>query len=134
MTEINGTIALLLIDDVALDAQINGSINVEKDILETTKKATTRGKTYSGDGEYNSTMDVEVLYDPAATEGFSEALVLIKAGTVAVLKFGQTGSGETYFTVSGIAKSLALNLPKNEIATVPISFQGTGEITEATVV
>lgn len=133
MSALNGTRALLLLDDVAFDAQINGSVNIEKDLLETTVKATTRGKTFSGDGEYGTTVDLEVLYDPAATLGAFETLAKLKAGTLGVLKFGETTSGGKYLQVSGFAQSMTFNLSKNEIGTVPVSFQGSGEITTGTV-
>lgn len=133
MSELNGTRALLLLDDVAFVAQINGSVNVEKDMLETTKKAATRGKTYSGDGEYDTTVDLEILYDPDAALGVKQAAAKLIAGTAGVLKFGETASGGLYWMVSGLAKSMTMNFPKNEIGTVPISFQGSGELTTGTV-
>ena len=128
-----GTDAILKLDNVAFDAQINGSVSVEKDLHETTEKGTNKGKTYSGDGEYTSTMDLEVYYDPAATLGAYHILEKLKAGTIGVLKFGETGAGEYYITASGYVKSESFNFNKNEMATVPATFQCTGELTTGTV-
>lgn len=113
-----------------IGALISNSFNAAADMLEATSKDSGGAKEYVA-GEYGWGMSIEALYDPAATEGFSEALGYIKAGTELDVYWGGTTTGDAYFAGSALCASVDLSGPKNEIASYSMELQGTGGITES---
>ena len=133
MSKLDGKKILLQIGGVTVVGQISGSLGMAADMLDATTKDSTDGaKEYIG-GETGWTCSIEGLYDPAAAEGVSEAIGYLKAGTSLTVKYGQTGSGETYFGGSALISGVTLDGPKNDLSSYSIELQGTGVLTEATV-
>jgi len=133
MSKMDGKNILLIIGSATVVGQISGGLAAAADMLDATTKDSTAGaKEYIG-GETGWTISVEGLYDPAAAEGVSEALGYLKAGTVVTIKYGQTGSGETYFTGSALISGVNLDGPKNDLASYSLELQGSAVLTEATV-
>ena len=76
----NGDAVILQIGGVQLGAIVSNTHNQSADMLDKSNKDTPGIKQYDG-GETGWTLSLEALFDPAATEGFSEALGYLKAGT-----------------------------------------------------
>ena len=133
MAKIDGKEVLLIIGSNTVTGQVSGSLGITADMLDkTTKDSTAGAKEYIG-GETGWTLSIEGLYDPSATEGVSEAIGYLKAGTSLTVLFGQAGVGETYWGGSALISSVNLDGPKNDIASYSLELQGTGVLTEATV-
>jgi TP901-1 family phage major tail protein len=133
MSKVNGSEILLLFGSTAIVGQRDSTLSMAADMLDaTTKDSTGKSKEYIV-GENGGTISVSGLYDPAAAEGVSEAIGYLKAGTSLTWKFGETGSGETYWTGSGYLSSVDLSGPRNDLASYSINVQITGAVTEGTV-
>ena len=134
MALINGTLVVLRQGTTTLVGQTDASMNSAGDMLDsTTKDNTAKAKSFAP-GETGWTMSVNGLYDPAAaTEGsISNAIGILKAGTVWAVKYGQTTGSAKYFGGNAYISSVTLNGPKNDLASYTIELQGTGVLTEGT--
>lgn len=120
---------VLEIGGTQLGALLSNSFNASADMLDATTKDSSGAKEYVG-GEYGWGMSFEALYDPDATEGFSEALGYIKGGTSLDAYWGETAAGGVYFNGSGLLSSVDLSGQKNEMASYSGEIQGSGAITE----
>jgi hypothetical protein len=120
----NGDVVILQIGGVQIGALVSNSQNMSADMLDKTNKDTPGIKQYDA-GEDGWTLSVEALWDPAATEGFSEALGYLKAGTEITVTHGITGTSVQQGT--GLIASIDVAGPKNEIASYSLEIQGTGE-------
>ena len=125
----NGNVLILQIGDVQLGALLSNSFNASADMIDATTKDSAGAKEYIS-GEYGWGMSFEALYDPAATEGFSEALGYIKAGTSLDVYWGGVTAADPYFNGSALMASVDLSGPKNEVASYSAEVQGTGVIAE----
>jgi hypothetical protein len=92
------------------------------DMLDKTNKDTPGIKQYDA-GEDGWTLSVEALWDPAATEGFSEALGYLKAGTQVTVLHG-IPAGVSWQGFAFIS-SVDVAGPKNEISSYSMELQGT---------
>jgi hypothetical protein len=122
----NGDVVILQIGGVQIGALVSNSQNMSADMLEKNSKDVPGIKAYDA-GEYGWTLSVEALWDPAATEGFSEALGYLKAGTEITVVHGITGTSTQ--TGTGLISSIDVSGPKNEISSYTLEIQGTGEFT-----
>jgi len=127
----NGTVLLLQVGGVTLDALLSNSFNAAADMLEATTKDSAGAKEYIS-GEYGWGMAFEALYDESATEGFSEALGYIKAGTSLDVNWGDIATSGVFYNGSGLLSSVDLSGPKNELGSFSGEIQGTAAITEGT--
>ncbi len=125
----NGDVLILQVGDVQLGALLSNSFNAASDMLDATTKDSSGAKEYIA-GEYGWGMSYEALYDPAASEGFSEALGYLKAGTSLDVYWGGLTASDPYFNGSALMSSVDLSGPKNEVASYSGELQGTGAITE----
>jgi len=125
----NGDVLVLKIDGTQVGALLSNSFNAAADMIDATTKDSAGAKEYIP-GEYGWGMSFESLYDSAATEGFSEALGYIKAGTSLDVYWGDTTSGQAYWNGGGYMSSVDLSGPKNEASSFSGEIQGTGVITE----
>lgn len=125
----NGDVLILLIGSTQLGALLSNSFNASADMLDATSKDSGGAKEYIS-GEYGWGMSFEALYDPAATEGFSEALGYVKAGTSLDVYWGGETAGDAYFNGNALMSSVDLSGPKNEVASYSGELQGTGVIAE----
>lgn len=120
----NGDVVILQIGGVQLGALVSNSQNMTADMLDKTNKDDPGIKQFDA-GEDGWGLSVEALWDPAAGEGFSEALGYLKAGTEITVLHGVSGT-ET-FTGTGLISSIDVSGPKNEISSYSLEIQGTGE-------
>ena len=125
----NGDVLILNIGGVQVGALLSNSFNAAADMLDATTKDSAGAKEYIS-GEYGWGMSFESLYDPAATEGFSEALGYVKAGTSLDVYWGGTTAGDAYFNGGALMSSVDLSGPKNEVSSYSGELQGTGVIAE----
>lgn len=130
MSVLDGTVLVVQVGGVQIGALISNSFNAAADMIEASTKDSAGAKEYIS-GEFGWGMSVEALYDPAASEGFSEALGYIKAGTELDLYWGGITAGDAYFAGAGLCASVDLSGPKNEAASYSLEIQGTGGISEA---
>jgi hypothetical protein len=121
----NGDVVILQFGGVQLGAIITNSQNMSADMLDKSNKDTPGIKQYDS-GESGWGLSVEALFDPAAGEGFSEALGYLKAGTQLTVLHGDPSTG--YWTGSAMIASIDLSGPKNEISSYSLEIQGTGEL------
>ena len=130
MSKLDGTVLIVQLGGVQIGALMSNSFNAAADMLECTNKDSGGAKEYVA-GEYGWGASIEALYDPAAGEGFSEALGYIKAGTLLDMYWGGATAGDAYFNGNALMTSVDLSGPKNEIASYSGELQGTGVILEA---
>lgn len=126
----NGDVLVLQVGGTQLGALLSNSFNAAADMLDATTKDSSGAKEYIS-GEYGWGMSFEALYDPSASEGFSEALGYVKAGTSLDVYWGGTTASDPYFNGSAYMSSVDLSGPKNEVASYSGELQGTGAIVEA---
>lgn len=133
MATINGKLLVLSVGGTVVAGRISAGIDFENDMIEITTADNTDGyKTYLP-GERGATIQVDGLYDPAASEGALDAFDALDAGTQVAFIYGQTGSGETQFTGNGYISSLSINGDKNDAAAYSYTIQVSGTVTKATV-
>jgi hypothetical protein len=125
----NGDVLILDIGGVQVGALLSNSFNAAADMLDATTKDSAGAKEYIS-GEYGWGMSFESLYDPAATEGFSEALGYVKAGTSLDVYWGGVVAADVFFNGNALMSSVDLSGPKNEVSSYSGELQGTGVITE----
>ena len=130
MSAKNGDILVMKIAGVQIGALLSNSFNASKDMLEATSKDSGGAKEFIP-GEYGWGMSFESLYDDdEVTEGFSEGLGYITAGTTLDVYWGSTVTGSAYFSGAGYLTSVDLSGPKNETASYSGEIQGSAGITE----
>lgn len=125
----NGDVLILDIGGVQVGALLSNSFNAAADMLDATTKDSAGAKEYIS-GEYGWGMSFESLYDPAATEGFSEALGYVKAGTSLDVYWGGVVAADAFFNGNALMSSVDLSGPKNEVSSYSGELQGTGVIAE----
>jgi hypothetical protein len=118
-----GDLIILQVGGVQLGALVGNNYNEFADMLDKSNKDTPGVKQYEA-GEDGWTLSVEALYDPAATEGFSEALGYLKAGTEVTVLHGDPN--DVSWTGQAFISSIDLSGPKNEISSYSLELQGTG--------
>jgi len=121
----NGGVVLVTIGGVTVGALVSNGHNQLADMLDASNKDTAGVKQFKP-GETGWNFTLESLYDPAATEGVSEALGYLKAGTALTITHGI--SGTSVQSGSGYISSIECNGPKNEIGSYSLDIQGTGAI------
>ncbi len=117
---------------VVVDDQVDLSLNVSADLLEiTTKQSSGYWKEFTKNLQ-GATGSVNGYYSMDATEGVTQALSDLVAGTslAVVMKTGVSGDDELAF--SAIINSIDLAYPLTGIATFSFAFTVTGAITETT--
>lgn len=135
MAVINGTDILLIQGSTTLVGQTDATMTMSADMLDTTTKDNTaKAKTYIA-GETGWTLSVTALYDPAAAAAgsVSQAITDLKAGTSWTIKFGQTATGDNYWTGTALISGVTINGPKNDVASYSLEMQGTAVLTEDSV-
>lgn len=120
----NGDVVILQVGGVQIGALVSNSQNMSGDMLDKTNKDTPGIKQYNG-GETGWGLSLESLWDPDASEGFSEALGYLKAGTEITVKHGDP-SGLSW-QGTGLISSIDLSGPKNEISSYSVEIQGSGD-------
>lgn len=124
-----GDVLILQIGGTQIGGLLSNSFAASADMLDATTKDSSGVKEYVA-GEYGWTMNAESLYDPAASEGFSESLGYLKAGTELDVYWGGTTAADPYWNGTALAQNVELSGPKNELANWSLDLQGSGAITE----
>lgn len=132
MAVINGNLLIVASGGNAYGCQTSGTLNFDSDMLETTCKSNAPNRTFIP-GLINATVDVGGFYDPAATEGVSEIFSDITNGTLVSVRFGQTGTSETFYQGDAYVSNLSITGDINDPANYSATLQFTGAVTEGTV-
>jgi hypothetical protein len=132
MAKIRGLLMIVKIGGTQLTGQLNASLNMNKDVIDSTSADSAGVKAYEA-GEYGGTFDFNSLYDPSGSMSFSEILTALKATTSTTIYYGLAAIGSKYFTASAHFNSASLSADKNDVAKVAGSLTITGNVTEATV-
>lgn len=120
-----GDVVLVTIGGVTVGALVSNGHNQLADMLDASNKDTPGIKQFQS-GETGWIFTLESLFDPAASEGVSEALGYLKAGTLITVVHGI--SGTSVQSGSGYISSIDLSGPKNEISSYSLEIQGTGAV------
>lgn len=116
-----------------IEGQTSGELNFERDSIEVTSKDSGGVKAYI-QGDRGATLSLECIYDQTVSnEPFSALFTDWKTDGTVTFQFGETDSGEKYYTGSGFITSLSVSAPQNDKGTFSMEIQVTGDITEATV-
>lgn len=119
---------LLYLDDVALGGQLDATVTVEREQVETTDKASPGGwKTYlkHANIEKGWTVDFNGFNDPTGTHKPSVLIgMLSNAASPIIAKISDETSGNEYLYGEVILGSITYASPKNERA--PLAFKATG--------
>ena len=132
MSKLNGTLIVLSNATGVLVGQTDATLNSSADMLDsTTKNSTAKAKEFIP-GETSWTMSVSGLYDPAANSklGVSDMITDLKAGTSWTAKWGQTTTGDNYWSGTAYISGVTINGPKNDLASYTLELQGTAVLTE----
>ena len=113
-----------------LSLEMDVTLNVTGDTIETRNKDTVGWKTFIG-GDKGWTVSGSAHLDWTASENISGAFADIIAGTEIAVDVGSSANSK-YYSGNGIVTSWSLEGPGNGIATFSFEVQGTGAITEAT--
>jgi predicted secreted protein len=119
----NGDVVILQVGGVQVGALVSNSHNMTADMLDKSNKDTPGVKQYDA-GETGWTLSLESLYDHAASEGASEALGYLKAGTLLSVIHGVPAG--TFWQGSAYISSIEISGPKNEISSYSLELQGSG--------
>jgi TP901-1 family phage major tail protein len=132
MGKIVGKYLVVTVGSNAYTALRSSTFEMAADMIDVTTADSTGGwKEYLA-GEKGGTISIEGLYDTSATEGFEEAADDLISGAVATFKYGETESGTTYWTGSGLISSVSITGDKNDGASYSLTIQLTGAVTKAT--
>lgn len=130
----NGSLVAVIIGSKLIAGETTSSLNLIRDMIETTHKHTAeRAKTYIA-GEKGGTISVSGCLDPDNTTdyGYSDAYAAWDAGTSVTFKAGSLTAGEKHLTGSALISNLTWDNPQNDRSTFTIELQITGPTEEAT--
>lgn len=132
MAKIAGKYLVVTVGANIYTALRSSSLDLAADMIDvTTADSTGAWKEYIT-GELGGTINVEGLYDHAATDNVGAAFDDLKNGTALTFKYGSVEGGEKYLTGSAIISTLNFGGDKNDAATYSLTLQITGPVTEAT--
>lgn len=132
MAKIEGRLIQVLLDDTKVNGVITKSLNVERNMIDTTDDDSGGNKEFiPGHGEW--TIEAEMNYDAADAKGFKELFDDWSNKTSRVVKFGGVENGDDYWTGTVYVQSLPLTAPTEDKVTYSVTFRGTGAITRSTV-
>ena len=129
---IPGRILKMYIDTVVLEDQIDTSFTLTMDTSETTTKDNSnRAKTFQSD-YWTGTATVSGYLAFDATEGVTQAIAALKAGTATTLLWDTGTTGNATYSSSSIPTNVNVNMPKDGPGSFSFDFQFTGDFTEST--
>lgn len=128
-----GNLIKLNVATKTLVGQTGGSLSLSRETID----ATTKDSGEWGEillGNKSGSVKLDALYDPDAASGTGalDMLALFSAGTLAVLKWGETASGTKYMSASGYITSFDQDAPDGDLTTYSCSFTITGAVTTGT--
>lgn len=133
MGKLDGRVFAFTVGSAIVAGRTTGNINFTTDPLDTTTADSAGYKEAIG-GEKGGSFTLGGLTDFTATEGVSEAIGYLKAGTVLTdCKWGQTTAGGTFYQFDALITGVSITGDKNSISNYSITGQVVGEWTEETV-
>ena len=132
MAKISGKYLVVQSGGTAYTAITASVLNLDGDMIDVTNADSAGGWKEFIRGEQGGTIQVDGLYDQAATEGFSQAFADLVAGTSVTWKYGETTSGTKFYTGSALISNVGISGDKNDAATYTCTLQITGAVTEGT--
>jgi predicted secreted protein len=134
MAKIDGKFLRIEIDGATIVGSITDEISFEKDMIDATTKDSTDGAKEYLAGEVGGTFTATFAYDQdAASTSVDELWDSLYDGTIVAFIYGGVTAGDLAFSGNAFVQSQTISGPKNELATVDVSFQITGPITRGTV-
>jgi predicted secreted protein len=133
MARKNGRFIIVKWNGTQIPGQISGDITIDKNVIDVTDKDSNGWFTGLETGDKNWSITAELHWDAAVSGGAPQLITDIIAGTNATVYFGGTTSGEKYYSGTGILQNVSISAANNEAATVSVTIQGTGALTETTI-
>lgn len=129
----NGTDLLVYNDGTAIGHATSCSINWNRNVRNTSSKQSGIWSNIKMGRFQPVTVSTEHLHAEDSTEGLSEQLANLTAGTSVTLKYSTEVTGDKYYTGSFYVVSINRNDPDDDNSTFTIEFQSDGTVTESTV-
>lgn len=111
--------------------KVTSSINFTSDMLDVTSQDSSGGWKEKIPGEKDTKLSIQGVYEEGLTNGVTGAFSKLKNGTLVYYKFGETTTGENYFTGKAYVSNLNVDGPKNDPASYTFDLEGTGVVSEA---
>lgn len=127
---IRGRIMKLFIGTAVLEDQLDSTLELTRDVDETTTKDSGEAKTFDY-GRYTGTGTVSGYLAFDATEGVTQAIADLKDGTSVVLLWDTETSLNATYSSSALITNASVTFPNEGIATYSFSYQFTGAFTES---
>lgn len=108
----------------------SATLNVNSNLLDASTKESA-GWLEQCVGQKSWDVSSEALVDFSLTYGVSEMYTAFVAGTELTLVFGEGTGAVAKFEGTAIISSISINAANEELATVSVSFSGTGALTAA---
>lgn len=131
-TKIDGRNIRIYVDTYPVACAQSGTFTINKDMIDVTCKDSS-GNYEVIPGQVSWEGSCDGVIDFSSTFGYNEAATKLLAGTAVTLKWSTEVSGDVEFTGSAYLTSVEASGGTNEAATLSISFQGTGALTQQTV-
>ena len=130
--KVQGRLFKIVIDGTAIEDQIDGTIDLTRDMDEaTTKDSASTAKEFLP-SYLSGTCSASGYLDFGQSEGGVAGFDDIVAGTAIVVEFTTEVSGDTGFSASGYVTSWSLSAPLQGVSEWSMSYQLTGAITKTT--
>lgn len=120
-----GDILIIRVNSVAIGALVSNQLGITADMLNKTTKDSGGHKEYSP-GHRGYTVSVSSLYNPISTQGFSEAIGYLKAGTVLTIFFGDPNS--VYWTGEALIKKANASGERNKLSEYELDMLGISDL------
>ncbi len=127
---IRGRIMKLFIGGVVLEDQLDSSLELTRDIDETTTKDSGEAKTFDF-GRYTGTGTVSGYLAFDATEGVTQSIADLTGGTTVTLLYDTETTGNATYSASALISNVSVTFPNEGIATFSFSYQFSGAFTES---
>lgn len=128
----DGTLIAIYAGSTKLSHGKGASVDVSKDMIETTTKDSGGYKEYIP-GEVGGSMSWEGLMAFDATYGFDDLMAAELAGTLLTLKWSTEVTGDIRLSSNAYISNIKADAPQNDVSTFSCDFQLTGTITKETI-
>jgi predicted secreted protein len=126
---IKGDNIRLYVAGYKIGLEMETSLSVTADTIETTNKDTAGWKTFI-QGDKSWTVSGSAMLDWSAQSNITQLFTAITAGTEAALDLGSS-TDVKYYSGNGIITSWSFDGPRNGVATLSFEWQGTGTLSAA---
>jgi len=116
---------------VPIASSLNASLTINGEPIDVTTKDSNGWRELIA-GQKSWSMAGDGKFDPDASNyAFTDLFGLISVGTAVVVRISQEVSGDTYYEGSALVTSLEVAAPMDDASTFSFTFEGTGELNEA---